>query len=246
MLSARELARAKPAIRGNRSRWFFFGVSAGLLVAVLVGFARTFYLRSLFEVPPIPSYLYVHGIVLTTWFLLVFTQTSLVAAHRTDVHRRLGLLAAVVAVLVVLVSAFVVVQAAQRVAVSGSDPAQTQFVIIGDLLSLVLFATLVAAGLGMRHRPDWHKRLMTVSSIVIVLPAIARLERMGLAVPVPAVLLFMLSVLAVHDLVKSRRIHRATMWSSLLVISALAATLLIAGSATGQAIIDALRRVPRA
>jgi len=56
-------------------RWFFPIVSAGLLAALLVGFAPTLFLRSLFDVPPIPAYLYVHGIVLTTWFVLVFAQT---------------------------------------------------------------------------------------------------------------------------------------------------------------------------
>jgi len=124
---------------------------------------------------------------------------------------------------------------------SGSDPAQMQFVIIGDVVSLVLFATLVTAGMRRRHQPEWHKRLMIVSSIVIVLPAVARLERLGLAVPIPAVLLLMLVVLAVHDLVGTRRIHRATMWSSLLVMVALAATLLVVGTAAGRAVIDVLR-----
>src|SRR5713101_6185165 len=146
------LTQARPSTRGRRPRWFFLGVSGGLLAAVVVGFARTFYLRSLFNVPPIPAYLYVHGVVLTTWFVLVFTQTCLVAAHRTDLHRRLGLFAAAVAVLVVLVSAFVIVRAVPKFITSGSDPAQMQFVIIGDLVSLVLFATLVAAGLRMRHQ----------------------------------------------------------------------------------------------
>jgi hypothetical protein len=38
-------------------RWFFLGVSAALLAAMLVGFAPSFFLRSLFDVPPIPAYL---------------------------------------------------------------------------------------------------------------------------------------------------------------------------------------------
>src|SRR5207247_370679 len=67
-----------------------------------------------FNVPPIPPYLYVHGLVLTTWFVLVLAQTCLVAAHRTVLHRRLGIVAVVDAVLIIPISAFVVVRAAQR------------------------------------------------------------------------------------------------------------------------------------
>jgi hypothetical protein len=85
-----------------------------LLAGLLVGFAKTFFLRSQFNVPPMPSYLYVHGLVLTTWFVLVLAQTCLVAAHRTDLHRRLGLAAVADAVLIIPISAFVVVRAAQR------------------------------------------------------------------------------------------------------------------------------------
>jgi hypothetical protein len=224
-----------------RSRWFFPGISGALLAAVLVGFSPTLYLRTLFNVPPIPAYLYLHGVVLTTWFVLVFAQTCLVAAHRTDLHRRLGLVTVVDAVLVVLVSAFVTVRAVARYDAAGVDSAHIQFIVIGDLVSLVLFSILLVAAVRLRRRPDWHKRLMAVCCFIIIGPAIARLERLGLAVPVPAVLLLLLAALAVHDLVGLRRLHRATMWSSLLVLVALAAVLFVVGTAAGSAAVDALR-----
>ena len=82
---------------------------------------------------------------------------------------------------------------------------------------------------------------MTVSCFIIIGPAIARLERLGLAVPVPAVLLLLLVVLAVYDLFVLGRLHRATIWSSLLVVIALGAVVLVVGTATGQAVVDALR-----
>jgi len=40
---------------------FFRATSGILLVFVLVGFTPTLYLRTLFEVPEIPPYLFVHG-----------------------------------------------------------------------------------------------------------------------------------------------------------------------------------------
>ena len=224
-----------------RSRRFFPGISGALLAAVLIGFAPTFYLRTLFNVPPIPAYVYVHGVVLTTWFVLVFAQTCLVAAHRTDLHRRLGLVAVVDAVLVVLVSAMVAVRAVARYEAGGMDPAAIQFIVIGDLVSLAVFSILIVAAVRLRRRPDWHKRLMAVGCFIIIGPAVARLEHLGLAVPVPAVLLLLLVVLAVYDFVGLGRLHRATMWSSLLVVIALGAVLLVVGTPTAHAVIDALR-----
>lgn len=82
----------KPEINTHvQTRSKFFLVMSGVLLAtVLIGFSPTLYLRAYFEPREIPSYLYVHGTVLTAWFLLFLVQTSLVASIRTDVHRRLA------------------------------------------------------------------------------------------------------------------------------------------------------------
>ncbi len=222
-------------------RWFFPTVSVVLLSVVLIGFAPTFYLRPLFTARPLPTYLYVHGTVLTSWFALVVAQTCLVAAGRTDLHRRLGVVAVLNAGLVMLLSAVVAVRAVARYFAAGVDPAEIQFIVIGDLVSLALFAGLIVVAVRLRHRPDWHKRLMAVSCVVIIGPAIARLERLGLGVPVPAVLLSMLMVLCAYDLVVLRRVHRATLWSSLVFAIAMGSLLLVVDTATGRAIIEALR-----
>src|SRR5262245_25318706 len=107
----------------RKLRWFFPTVS-GLLLAVLVfGFAPSFFLRGLIRIPvplaSLPPYLVAHGLLLTAWYALVLVQTCLVAAHRTDLHRRLGVLAAVVAVLLVPVSRLVLVRAIPRLLAQG-------------------------------------------------------------------------------------------------------------------------------
>jgi hypothetical protein len=148
--------------------------------------------------------------------------------------------AVVEAGLVVLVSTVVVVRAVPRFIAAGVDPSEIQFIVIGDLVSLVVFSGLIVTAMRMRRRPDWHKRLMTVACIMIIGPAVARLERVGLTVPVPAALLLLLTALAVHDFLVLRRLHRATLWSSALVIAAVAVVLLVVGTPFGRAVIDAL------
>ena len=61
---------------------------------VFAGFARTFFLRFLFASPKMPFYLYVHGLLFSGWFALFFVQSRLIAFHRVDLHRRLGMLGA--------------------------------------------------------------------------------------------------------------------------------------------------------
>jgi len=226
---------------GARSRWFYVAISGVLLGIVILGFAPSFFLRPLFTQRPLPVYLYVHGSVLTIWFSLVFVQTCLVAAHRTDLHRRLGVIAIVNAAVLVPISAIVAIRAIPRYVAAGVATSDIQFIVIGDLVSLAVFSLLIAAAVRWRRSPEWHKRLMAVSCIMIVGPAVARLERVGLAVPVPAVLLSLLVVLGIYDFARMRRLHPATVSSAGLVVIAIGAVLLVVGTATGQALIDSLR-----
>jgi hypothetical protein len=58
---------------------------------VLAGFARTYYLRALFDVPPLPSVVvHVHGVVMTAWVALFMTQVWLISSKRVRIHQRLG------------------------------------------------------------------------------------------------------------------------------------------------------------
>jgi hypothetical protein len=222
-------------------RGFFPVVTSLLVTGVLVGFAKTFFLRSRFNVPLIPTYLYVHGVVLTTWFVLVLAQTFLVAAHRTNLHRRLGVVAVVVGILIIPISAYVVVHAAQRT--HGAITPHLRLEILGDLLSLVWFAGFVAAGVYFRRRPDVHKRLMIASCFTIYGPVFARFTAVyGLPVPTPVVVPLALVVLGAFDLIVARRLHRATLWIAFLLVGVLLPFLgLLIASGAADAVIGALR-----
>jgi hypothetical protein len=140
-----------------RSR-FFIGVAVLLLAFVLSGFARTFFLRPFFDVLPVPWYVYLHGAIVTTWFVLVVAQTILVAADRTHVHRRLGVVAALVAVAVVLLSLNAVLRFPYRIATEDVEGEEQGLGGVGivvwlDLVSLLLFMAFVGAALYWRKRP---------------------------------------------------------------------------------------------
>src|SRR5678815_2792955 len=77
------------------SRWathraFFTGLSLLMVLAVFVGFSRSYYLKGLYGAPELPALFHVHGLLFTTWMLFLVMQTALVATRRTPLHRRLG------------------------------------------------------------------------------------------------------------------------------------------------------------
>src|SRR6185295_989492 len=60
-------------------------------LVVLAGFARTYYLRGLFDVPPLPSFIvHLHGLTMTAWVALFISQVWLISSKRVRVHQRLG------------------------------------------------------------------------------------------------------------------------------------------------------------
>src|SRR5438477_11819431 len=81
-------------------RAFYGGMAAFILLAVSVGFARSYYLRGLvgppaFPLAPLTPVIHLHGFLFTGWILLFTAQTSLVSAGRRDLHLKLGLVATV-------------------------------------------------------------------------------------------------------------------------------------------------------
>src|SRR5271155_1806473 len=93
---------------------FYTSVAVGTLLIVLIGFARTFYLKALFGTRPLPFYLHLHGLVFTTWFVLFFVQARLVARHRIDLHRRVGIFGAFLAPVAACLAMGVSIHAARR------------------------------------------------------------------------------------------------------------------------------------
>src|SRR6516225_12346300 len=87
---------------------FFSGMAAVALIAVLVGFARTYFLAGMFRAPLPNLLVHIHGAAFTLWIILFLTQISLVTVHRVDLHRRLGLLGFVLALMMIVLGTMTV------------------------------------------------------------------------------------------------------------------------------------------
>src|SRR6185437_1381292 len=104
------------AIVQSRSfeRQLYLGASLVFLALVFWTFAHSYYLRFLFDVPPLNLLLHVHGVVMSRWVVLLVVQSSLIVAHRPQWHRTLGAIGGAWAVLVVALGSVTTVHAAAR------------------------------------------------------------------------------------------------------------------------------------
>ena len=207
----------------RRERMFYTGMSIAFLITVVAGFSRTYFLRPYFNPQPLMPLLHLHGIIFSAWLLLLLTQTTLVAANRTRVHRKLGITGAVLAILMVLVGTVTAIIRAKSFEVPPgfSSPLIFLTIPLGDMF---VFAILVATAFYFRRQPDVHKRLMLLSTIAILPAAVARLPFDFILAGGPLVFfglsdLFIVP-LVIYDCVTRGRPHRATMLGgALLVIS---------------------------
>ncbi len=169
-------------MNGSTDRHFFerrLFMAAAILFPVIVvsGFARTYYLRGFFTAPPLPSRLvHLHGLLMTAWVLLFVTQVRLISTKRVWLHQRLGYWGVGLGALIVATGVPTAIRAAKYGSASfppGIPPPAFLIVPTFDLLMFVLF--FGAAIYYRRRNSAAHKRLMLLSAINFLPPAIARI-----------------------------------------------------------------------
>ena len=208
-----------PKLPGRRYDHLFFSAMVALmLVTVFIGFARTYYLAGVFHAPLPNRLIHLHGAAFSAWMLLLITQTSLVAAGRTDIHRRLGLagfaLGCTMIVLGLMAATESLVRHAAQPSFAGIDPRTFYIIPITDI---VLFGVLLY--LGFRNRTDCpaHKRYLLLATTTLLLAATARWSFLHSLV-VADLLTYSFPVLLAYDLWSTRKIHRVTLWASAVLI----------------------------
>jgi hypothetical protein len=162
--------------RPRIDRRLFVAAAIVFPLIVLAGFSRTYYLKTFFHTPPLASMLvHMHGILMTSWVLLFISQVWLISSKRVRTHQRMGFSAIGLAVLIVVVGFFVAVRAAKFGAASTPPGVSRLSFLIVPLTDLFNFAVLFSAAIYLRKKASHHKRLMLLTAINFLPPAVARI-----------------------------------------------------------------------
>jgi len=200
-------------------------------IAVFIGFYGSYYLKALFGSPALSSLVHVHGMLFTAWIILLIAQTWLVSIRRTDIHRRLGVAGAVLA------GTMTIAGVATAVAALRLNRMPIDFFAV-PMGSVVVFPTLVASALLLRHQLDAHKRLMLVATAELLTAAVGRwpvVSRSSAFVDYAVTDALILLPLVAYDLIARRRLHAATLWGSVFLIGSQALRTTIGHTATWMA-----------
>ena len=220
------------AVNRQSERIFYTGMAVTFLIAIFVGFSRTFYIRPYFHSERLIPLLILHGVVFSTWVALFITQTTLVATRRTRIHMKLGVAGGVLAALMIIIGTYTaIVRAKGPSPLPDVNPLSFLTIPLGDML---IFGILVGAAIYFRRKPDTHKRLMLLAFIALLPAAVARWPIGFIATGGPLVFyglsdLFIVPCL-IYDIVTRGRPHRATMLGGALIVISHPLRLVIGGT----------------
>lgn len=222
----------------RRSDRRLFAVVAILFpIIVLAGFARTFYLKFAFDSPPVASLLvHLHGLVMTLWVGFFIMQVWLIRSKNARVHMKMGMLGIALAVLVGVVGFFTAVASAKFGSASAPLGILPLAFAVVPLADIVLFAVFFGAAIYYRKRPANHKRLMLLTVLNFLPPAIARIPVESLQsfgplyfFGVPTVLAI---ILLIYDTWRNRKLNVVFLVGAIILIASYPLRLMLSGTDT--------------
>lgn len=219
---------ARPTLSGERR--FYLGIAAAIFVLIILGFGPTYYFRPVTgQLPPLPAtpLVHLHGLVFSLWLLLFVVQTSLVSGRRLDIHRRMGPVAAALAMAMVVIGTLSALYGVHRASGPPGIPPLSWLAV--PLIAVPAFGGLIFAALHNRKNPAAHKRLMVMAMVAMLAAATGRLFAGPIGmIGVPALFV---AVMIARDLLTLRRVHKATAWGGAVAIGSLVLPMLIWSSA---------------
>lgn len=207
----------------QHSGGLYAGAALAIATIMFGGFARNYYLRAWLGTRVITFMVHIHGLVMTAWVVLFVAQTLLIARHRVKWHRKLGIVGAGLAAVVLGLGVFTIDHSIER-QVPGADSRHFMKLFVAfDGISLLVFAGLVLAGVLYRQRREIHKRLMLMAMVSLLPPAYGRLIANATHDNVESWVLGMMYASALGCLLgdawRHRRFHPAFAIGSLLVMA---------------------------
>lgn len=201
-----------------REPTFYFWYSLLLFVFVVTAFS----IRALLDteaLPPMSVWLVVHTVTCVLWLAYVPTQAFLITKGLTNNHRTLGWASIGLAIVILISGVAVNFSLLERLQTNPRFSEQAFLIFFGGIVNFAQYAVFYILGVIKRRDLDFHKHMMLFCSISISLPGFNRLVfafDLSFAVtPIGWIMLF--TAVPLYDLIKRRKISRAS-WLALLLV----------------------------
>lgn len=171
-------ASATKQLKRILSRYFYFGMSLVMGGLVAWGFSNTVDVRLLHANSPRPLLLWFHSAIFSAWIVLFIAQSALVRVRKVSVHRTLGWFGAALAATMV-VSGFivsVVILRFEMTLLHRKSVASFLSILWADM---IIFGACMWLAIYFRKKPEYHRRLVFMSSCQLMQAAFVRFHYIG-------------------------------------------------------------------
>lgn len=194
---------------GRSSSSLYLTLATFMVGLVTVGFWPTYFGLFLNGGLAVPLVVDIHAAVFAGWMALFVTQIVLAWSGRIAAHRRIGRWGLAYGGVVVVIG-LVVGVAAPVLHIQAGDFTRDEMAafLLAPLGDIALFACLFIGAALSRHKPETHKRLMLLATVVLVGPAVVRIPAVARSVPALLVVTWLpLIVAMLHDWRTRGRVH---------------------------------------
>ncbi len=215
-----------------------FAITAFLFpTIILIGFARTYYLKFAFDAPPLPSLLvHTHGLLMTTWIAFFIMQVWLIRSKRAKVHMKLGIVGVALGIGILFAGFFTAVAGAKYPPPPPTAPADIPplaFLAV-PIFDLLMFAGLFGAAIYYRKRPADHKRLMLLTVLNFLPPGLGRFPVASIQSLGPLFFFGVPSVLAIglliYDTWRNRKLNIVFLLGAIALIASYPLRIMLSGT----------------
>lgn len=207
----------------RKSRFFLIIGFVGVL-AVLIGFAKTFFIPVASGTFHAPFTVHLHGFFAFLWIILFVVQSQLIHSKNFKTHKSLGFAGLFIALGATITLIPVGLFAVNKELASGlGETAISGF--LGILTSGTIFLCFVLCGILYRKNAQAHKRLMLLATILLLWPAWFRFRHYFPAVERPdiwfaVVLADSLIVISwIWDKVENGKTHPVLLYGGVFIIA---------------------------
>lgn len=212
---------------------FYLNFNLIILSLVVLGFGLNA-MTNPSTLPPTHKIIWIHGLIMFGWYVLIVIQSGLIRKKQTSLHRKIGYSSIPLAI-GILISGIVMSK------VHYNRPDAFLFSTINTFI-LINFTILYSLGIVYRTKPDFHKRFMLLASLSAVFPGLGRII-LGLQfnqyLSVPLWIMLVL-VLGTVDWMTKKKIHPATWIGSSLIFIGIGLTLYLLENAAWKELMDQL------
>ena len=229
------MAAIEPFDWRRSDRRLFLAAAIIFPIVVLAGFGRTYYFKPLLGSPPLSSYLvHLHGLIMSAWVIFFVTQVWLIRTKKAKVHMNLGMIGIALAILIDVVGFFTGAAAAKYGSPSTPPGIPRLAFLIVPFTDLIIFSILFAGAIYYRKDLATHKRLMLLTVVNFLPPALGRLPIPGLQELGPVVFFGVPTILALglvaFDTWRNRKLNVVFLFGAIILIASFPLRLIISGT----------------